>query len=311
MDDMISAIIPVYNTAMYIEKCIRSIMDQTYTNMQIICVDDGSTDGSLEIMQELSKEDARVEIISGDHKNAGAARNKGIYAAKGEYICFIDSDDYLEPDMFEVMQKKMKANNADIAICAFYIEKGNRQIVRINEESVPKTFDNRQLMRFAFERENHHAITVWPWNKMIRRGAMDGLINDETLFLGEDVDFFVNLFMRDIKGVFCEQHLYHHYIREASLSRKYLVRQFNDRLLAYERAIDKLEKAGYPADTVIWLKRFYVYHALNYVETAFECGDRANAELHKNDIRKFYREYVETNLDNPERLERAERLLNE
>ena len=97
----ISVIIPVYNTAEYLKEAVGSICNQTCKSLQIIVVDDGSTDSSPEILRQLAKEDSRIEIITRKNSGQGAARNKGLERAVGEYVYFMDSDDILEPDCLE------------------------------------------------------------------------------------------------------------------------------------------------------------------------------------------------------------------
>ena len=102
-DFLISVIVPVYNREMYLERCVRSIMNQTYQNLEILLVDDGSTDGSGEICERLAKEDKRIRVFHKENGGSSSARNLGIREAKGEYLGFIDSDDYIELDMYELL----------------------------------------------------------------------------------------------------------------------------------------------------------------------------------------------------------------
>lgn len=102
---LISVIVPVYNIKEYLERCVRSIMRQTYSNLEILLVDDGSTDGSGEICEKLAKEDARIRVFHKENGGSSSARNLGIREARGEYLGFIDSDDYIEPDMYELLAR--------------------------------------------------------------------------------------------------------------------------------------------------------------------------------------------------------------
>ena len=104
----ISIIIPVYNCAPYVDRCIRSVMAQTHRDLEIICVDDGSTDGSGTILDELSREDGRIRVIHQENAGVSAARNAGIDMASGELFTFVDGDDTIEPDMYENMYLAMK-----------------------------------------------------------------------------------------------------------------------------------------------------------------------------------------------------------
>lgn len=114
---MISVIIPVFNVEEFLEKCINSVISQTYTELEIILVDDGSTDNSGKICDEYAKKDDRIKVIHKQNEGQGVARNYALDICKGDYIAFVDSDDYIELDMFEIMLKAIDSDNYDIAIC--------------------------------------------------------------------------------------------------------------------------------------------------------------------------------------------------
>ena len=114
----ISVVIPVYNTEKYLRQCLDSVVNQTFKDIEIICVDDGSTDNSLEILKEYQKNDSRLIILQQNHIGAGEARNKGIEVAKGKYIGFLDSDDWFEPDMLEKMHQRATKFDADMVVCS-------------------------------------------------------------------------------------------------------------------------------------------------------------------------------------------------
>ena len=113
MDTKISIIIPVYNVEKFLSECLDSILYQTFQNFEIICVDDGSTDGSLQILKKLAKKDNRIKIISKENGGLSSARNAGLKAAAGEYVLFLDSDDYIEPRALEYLYSEAKAADLD------------------------------------------------------------------------------------------------------------------------------------------------------------------------------------------------------
>ncbi len=115
---MISVVVPIYNVEDYIAECLESILAQTYKDIEIICVDDCTLDNSVTIVKEYAKKDKRIRIIRHDeNRGLGGARNTGIDNAKGEYICFIDSDDVIEPDMLEEMYRAISNNDVDAVVC--------------------------------------------------------------------------------------------------------------------------------------------------------------------------------------------------
>ena len=115
--DLISVIVPVYNVEKYLDKCIQSIVDQTYTNLEIILVDDGSPDNSGAICDEWAEKDNRIKVIHKANGGLSDARNAGLDIATGEYIAFVDSDDYIELDFYDKLYNVIKATNCDISIC--------------------------------------------------------------------------------------------------------------------------------------------------------------------------------------------------
>lgn len=116
---MISVIIPIYNVDKYLRKCIDSVRNQTYQDLEIILVDDGSPDDSAGICDEYAKRDSRIMVIHQENGGVSSARNAGIEVARGEYICFIDGDDFILPDMFEKMYHAIQKDDADMCICNF------------------------------------------------------------------------------------------------------------------------------------------------------------------------------------------------
>lgn len=116
---LVTVIVPVYNTAPYLKECFASISGQTYQRLEIIAVDDGSTDGSAELLDEIAGKDSRIKVVHKDNGGVSSARNKGLALAHGEYISFVDSDDTLEPDMYEMLASTAEQYNAAIAHCSY------------------------------------------------------------------------------------------------------------------------------------------------------------------------------------------------
>lgn len=118
----VSIIIPIYNTEKYLYKCLESVTDQTLSDIEIICVNDGSTDGSLQIMQEFASKDSRIKIVQKENGGLVSARKAGVEAATGEYIGYVDSDDYIEPDMYERMYQTAREQQVDMVTCGYFLE---------------------------------------------------------------------------------------------------------------------------------------------------------------------------------------------
>ena len=145
MEVKVSVIIPVYNVEKYLRECIDSILNQTLHELELICVDDGSTDGSLEILQTYEKKDNRVTVLTQHNQGAGAARNKGLQIAKGEYLSFLDADDFFAPGMLEEAYRKCKSVSADV--CVY-------QVLRYDDTTKKTWFDKGSFRKeFAPNKE--------------------------------------------------------------------------------------------------------------------------------------------------------------
>lgn len=116
---MVSVIVPVFNVKPYLAECLDSIIHQTYTDLQIILIDDGSTDGSGAVCDAYAAKDARIRVVHQENRGLSAARNRGIELATGEYLNFVDSDDYLLPDCIETLLKLCIEHDADMSICTY------------------------------------------------------------------------------------------------------------------------------------------------------------------------------------------------
>ncbi|MBD5462834.1 MAG: glycosyltransferase [Lachnospiraceae bacterium] len=133
MKPLLSVVVPIYNVERYIEKCLHSIMNQTYENVQIVLIDDGSIDLSGEICDRFAMIDSRIEVIHQANYGSTAARKRGIEASKGEYIIWVDSDDWIEPDYFEKMVKAAVKNKADLIVADLYFDIGEDSTVITNK----------------------------------------------------------------------------------------------------------------------------------------------------------------------------------
>ena len=166
---LISIIIPVYKVEKYLEKCIQSLINQTYENLQIILVDDGSPDNCGKICDEYAKKDHRIEVIHKSNGGLSDARNKGLEIAKGEYIGFIDSDDYIESDMYEVLYNLLKQYNADVSICNFYTVSQGKISIK-NADNGINEYNRIEILKEILLDKN---IQSYAWNKLYKKELFD------------------------------------------------------------------------------------------------------------------------------------------
>ncbi len=169
MKPLISVVVPVYNVASYLEKCLDSILAQTFQDMEVIVVDDGATDGSGAICDRYARQDPRVRVIHQANGGLSAARNCGIEHASGTYIGFVDSDDYIAPDMYETLLGLLTSQRADIAMCALY-DMYDGQPVKVNTTEQVMTVGREEAMKIVLEAE---IVSVTAVNKLYRRSLFD------------------------------------------------------------------------------------------------------------------------------------------
>ena len=212
MDELISIIVPVYNVEKYIEKCIQSIIDQTYKNIEIILVDDGSTDNSGNMCDDFKMKDNRIKVIHKKNGGLSDARNAGMKIATGEYIGFVDSDDYIAKDMFETLYSLNKKYNSEISIVSFYeIYKG--KVIGVRDSKELKQYTKTEAMRELLIDTN---IQSYAWNKLFKRELFEGL-EFPTNKNFEDIATTLLLFEKANKVVLLEDPKYYYVRRDDSI----------------------------------------------------------------------------------------------
>ena len=209
MQDVISVIVPVYNVAQYLPQCMESILSQDYEKLEVILIDDGSADNSGELCDAYARQDSRVRVIHQKNGGAAAAKNTGLRAATGEYLSFVDSDDFLEPGAYSYMLSLMKENGADIVRCAY------KNVFRTGTEEY-LTDESRCIMDAkAFLAR---FLTDWTcgllWNKLYVRSLFDGIFFEE----GHKIDdeYFTYQGVMNAKTVVCDPRVVYHYRQRIS-----------------------------------------------------------------------------------------------
>ena len=212
MNDLISIIVPVYNVEKYIEKCVNSIINQTYRNIEIILVDDGSKDRSGEICDELKLKDNRIKIIHKQNGGLSDARNAGMKIANGNYIGFVDSDDYIKEDMFETLYELCKKYNSDISIVSYY-EIYHDKVIGVRDSKKLYELNKIDAMK---EILIDRAIQSYAWNKLFKRELFEQ-IEFPTNKNFEDIATTLLLFERADKVVLLEDPKYYYVRRDDSI----------------------------------------------------------------------------------------------
>ncbi len=214
--DTISIIIAIYNVERYIRRCIQSVLDQTYSKLQIILVDDGSTDSCPLICDEFAKLDNRVVVIHQKNRGLSGARNSGVDNATGEYIAFIDGDDFVCADMYERLLCGMHAYDCDVIQTGYthVREDGSIRKIRQFSNATYPTFD--AMMDGYFRQGNIH---VGAWSKLYRREVFSSIRFVEGLVI-EDFEILIKVFAECQKFVVTDTALYNYVLTDNSISRK-------------------------------------------------------------------------------------------
>lgn len=225
MSKLISVIIPVYNVKRYLKKCLDSIIYQTYKDLQIIIIDDGSNDGSELICDEYSKKDSRIMVLHQKNSGVSAARNNALDEANGDYISFIDADDYLEPEMYEVMITDITKYEADIAICGVnnIYEDNSYKNKNFSIDSKTRTLNYEEFLR----RMINNNISTSIWNKLFSKKLLENIKFNEKRRIGEDFEFLLKL-NTDSVIVYDNRKLYNYFIRNSSSTKTLNQKSAND-----------------------------------------------------------------------------------
>lgn len=163
--ELVSVVVPIYNVERYLEECVHSILKQTYHNLEIILVDDGSTDESGKICDALGKLDSRIQVIHKQNGGLSAARNTGIEAATGSYLVFIDSDDYIENQYVEKLYRSLEENRSDIAVCGYNRVSEDGKILFRAESMDEPELAVEKAMKYILDGEK---INSCAWNKIYK-----------------------------------------------------------------------------------------------------------------------------------------------
>lgn len=211
---MISIIIPVYNVEEYLSRCIDSVLNQTHKNLEIILVDDGSADNCGKICDEYAQKDSRIKVIHKENGGVSSARNAGLDIAQGDYVAFVDADDYVEKEMCEYLLKEMESGEFDIIQYNYCDVLEDGTLVSANIKN--RTYDNyNDILYDAFTRNIHFGIT-----KFYRRDVVKNIRYRTDLSRAEDMLFFLECAKKTARLKTTDKILYYYFQRETSVTHK-------------------------------------------------------------------------------------------
>lgn len=251
-DPLVSIIVPVYNVEPYLTKCITSIIKQTYRKIEIILVNDGSSDGCGKICDEFAKKDERIRVFHTENKGLSVARNYGMARATGDYLGFVDSDDWIEPDMFEVLVKQAEKDNMDIVHCGIYLEFPKKTVTVFGIE---KYYNNSTEFLKALIKGD---ITVGVWNKLYRKSCFKNIVFPEG-HVFEDTATMHKIFTGINSAVGVSKPLYHYRKnRKDSIVQNYSMKFLIDLWLAHKSRYDFfLSNSLFSSDKELMEKMLY------------------------------------------------------
>lgn len=265
MKDRVSIIIPVYNCSKFLNKCMESILNQDYTNIEVILVNDGSTDDSLKICEKIQEKDSRVVVINKENGGVSSARNEGLKNATGEYIFFVDGDDYIDLDCIRKCMEIIKEKNLDILKFS-YVKELSKKIKRKYQYSVPvnkkieKKDYKEELYPYVFTTNDFCNVTI----SIIKRNIIGNTKFKLNTLIGEDFLFFIECLNQSNNIYFVNDCFYHYIVNEESathnFSKEKSVKKLSDSLfvnteineILLEKKYDSNEKYIYKCNDSIF-----------------------------------------------------------
>lgn len=282
MQELISVIIPIYKVELYLNRCIQSIVDQTYSNLEIILVDDGSPDKCPVICDEWEKKDHRIKVLHKENGGLSDARNEGMQIMTGDYVSFIDSDDWISCDMYEKMLNKIKQQKADICECQFQKTSGNikndiqQQIDNVN------VLNKKEALKAVVEEKINPVV----WNKIYRRDIVEGLFFEKGK-CNEDEFWTYKAVDRAEKIIQIEDVCYYYFYREDSIINETYKIQRLDALDARYQRMKYLKK--YP-DVYGIAKRRLVFNCMYHYQKGLRFLTGVELNILKSRVKAIYKD---------------------
>lgn len=241
---MVSVIISIYNMAPYIERCIHSILHQTYSDLEVIAVDDGSTDDSGAICERLARSDKRIVVIHKENGGNASARNAGIDAAKGEFLSFIDADDYIENNMYEEMLAEMSDSSISIVCCGLITtDVTGKDHIAVSKGKM--IFSREEALLDIFARKGNISSTAC--NKLFRRNLFDKGLRFRNDVIHEDTEAMPRFLDASERVVVIDKAFYHYIKRtnSARTSKRFSLRGYH--ILDSMKEYEEMCKRKYPS----------------------------------------------------------------
>ena len=287
----ISVIVPVYKVEPYLDRCVQSILRQTFRAFELILVDDGSPDGCPAMCDGWAKQDRRIRVLHKENGGLSSARNAGLAVATGRYISFVDSDDWIEPQMLEYLWNLLQAHpEAQIAQCEAIISKDQTPAQAQPQEEIA-VFDQTGMLDYFF-RIHGEASNTAVWNKLYARDILQGFSFVPTL--NEDVEASYEFFQRASHMVVSNQELYHYFVNNTGITRSKFSKKDLDYLAVWDRIVERtrVEHPEYLHYAVISRKRANFTMLCKMLSRGFSRDDQEMVAVHRSlkaQVRKDFR----------------------
>ena len=281
MEELISIIVPVYNVEKYLNKCIDSIINQTYKNLEIILVDDGSLDNSGKICNEYAEKDSRIKVIHKENGGVSSARNKGLEIANGEWVAFVDSDDWIENNFCEVLLNNAIEYKVDIVLCGYN---------RVSLSNIDKIRNTKKIIELN---ANEYLINVlnpqtgfgFCHMKLYKRKNIRNIKFKEGLLVGEDALFNEQVSKKIKKAIFVEESLYNYRINNNSVVRKF-DKNYSNKYLKSIKINKEYIFENYKSNKEV-IQNYYNFVAYHVLLIAVNyCYNKENKEKNKMNLLK-------------------------
>ena len=286
MEELISIIVPVYNTEPYLQKCLESILSQDYRSLEIILIDDGSSDRSAEICEEYIKKDARIIFRRLDHRGVSAARNEGLRCATGSWVGFVDSDDYIERDMYRLLIEESRKTSKKILCCSAMVEdmEGNQTKLHGFRAVPDKSVDlSREEALLGFLNPTDRFLYCSVWSKLIRADLAKQIRFDEGHKLAEDYDYSTRCLLQSDGLRYVPQKSYHYIRRPGSITaERHMTKTSFDRIYFAGKVIRMVQEHGYENDILLLAKVYQSIAAARLIRFSYQ--DQRAAASFKDEI---------------------------
>lgn len=282
---MISIIVPIYNTEIYLRQCIDSILGQTLKDIEVICVDDGSTDGSPQILDSYAATDSRIKVIHKENEGLVSARKTGLREAAGEYVGYVDSDDWIEPDMYKKLLTALTEGKADIAMCGRYEDTG-KTYKKVCHGFPAGRYDKKELREKIYPgmivNDAFFEWGIFPgvWDKLFRRECLEAyqMAVDERLTMGEDAVCTYPALLHAESICILDEYLYHYRQNPASMMRQKENKDIERRryYLLYRTGLQELQRGKEIYDLTEQWKEYLLFLMIPRADTLLEGIEKLN-----------------------------------